>query len=108
MIALVNNTNQTGSNLSKENMISLLNQKIENSLIRNKPIIVGVSNSAIECRNTIYPDDYELCDENLYLNTGNFELHIHLDETEIIFDDVFENNFVLIHNDMETKLYFLS
>ena len=73
-----------------------------------KPIIVGISNVAMECRNTIIPDDYELCDEDLYLNTGNFELHIHLDETDIIYDDIVENNFVFAHNNVETRLYFLS
>ena len=107
MVALIENTNQTGSNLSKHEMISLLNKKIERCLIYNKPIIVGVSNAAMECRNTIYPDDYEICEEDLYVNTGNFELHINLEETDVQYDNT-ETGFVFVYHNMETRLYFLS
>lgn len=120
MNALINVTKDASSNLpdnskDKNNKanndvngdVIMLKQKIEESIINHKPIIITNSNPAMECRNTIYADDYDVEENDLYLNSGDFELHINLNETEMRHDDAYEDEFVFMHEDTETRLYFL-
>lgn len=106
-MALIEITNKTSSNLSNNKRGLLLNKKIEESILNDKPIIIGIGNPAMECRNTIFPNDYYVEGSNLYINNGNFELHINLDKVEMEYNYDFEDNFIFTYNDMEIRLYFL-
>ena len=105
-MALIENTNQASSNLSNNKGGLLLDQKIKESILNDKPIIIGIENPIMECRNTIYPDDYAIEAGRLYISNGNFELHINLDEVKEYNDDS-EDNFIFTYNDTEIRLYFL-
>ena len=87
--------------------VVMLKQRIEESIVNHKPIIVINSNPVMECRNTIFADDYDIEEDELYLNSGNFELHIDLRETEVKHDEVCDEEYVFVHDDTETKLYFI-
>lgn len=115
MNALINLDYKTSSNLLnikdkfnwKEGFI-VLKQKIEDSIMQHKAVIICISNPRLECRNTIYVEDYEFQENNLYLNDGDFELHIEMnEETEIKHDDLLEDEFMIVNQDTETKLYFM-
>lgn len=115
MEALINITNQASSYLQKEDnnlkenkqkneLINLLKQKIEESIIEDRRIIINVSTPLMICRNAITVEDYEINEKYLYLNHENFELHIDLDEIEIKYNDIV-NTYGLIYNDMNIVLY---
>ena len=106
-MAPIKTTNQTDSTLSNNEKGVLLNKKIKESILNDKPIIIGIENPAMECRNTIFPNDYEIEYGKLYINNGNFELHINLDEVEVEYNYDFEDNFIFTYNDTEIRLYFL-
>lgn len=118
MGALINNTNQAGSYLSKEikrnelkdisqsKLLDLLKQKIEESIIEDKRIVVIVSTPLIICRNTFTVEDFEIDERYLYLNHKNFELHINLDEIEIKYE-VLDRDFKLTYKDMNIVLHLL-
>lgn len=103
MSALIENTNQASRSLSKHKGGVLLGQSIEDALLNDKPIIVCISNAAIECRNTLCPDDYSIDENYLHLNYDSFELHINLDETEI---KNINEDFICEYHGMEVRLYF--
>ena len=115
MNALINVTKEASSNLQNSNdkvnvangEVVMLKKKIENSIMKHKPIIITNSTPVMECRNTIYAEDYDVEEDNLYLNGGSYELHINLNETEIVYDEVCEDEFTFTYKDSETKLYFL-
>ena len=108
MDALINITNNASSNLQKE-LISLLKQKIEDSIIDDKPVIICISNSEIECRNTINIADYEVSDNYFSLNASDadIELHIKLNEADVKYDNILEDEFIFIYEYMEIRLYFI-
>lgn len=114
MSALINVTNNVSSDLPsnsdvKRELISLFKQKIEDSIAEERSVIVTISNSIMECRNTIHIEDMEFAENHLCLIDGNFELHINLDEIEMKHDDSMDVNdmFVFKHGDMEIDMYFL-
>lgn len=115
MNALINVTKEASSNLYNSNDkasiingdIIMLKKKIEDSIMNNKPIIIINSTPVMECRNTIYAENYDVEEDNLYLNSGDYELHINLNETEVKHNDMCEEEFIITHEDTETKLYFL-
>ena len=87
---------------------TVLKQKIEDSIMQHKSVIICISNPGLECRNTIYVEDYEFQENNLYLNDGDFDLHIEInEETEIKHDNLLEDEFMIVNKDTETKLYFM-
>ena len=107
MGALIDITSNTSSNLQNGELITLLKQKIEDSILSNRSVIITISNPIMECRNTIYTDDYEIDGNKIYLNNGNFELHIDINETEIKRDDTCANSFTFVYKNMEIRLDFL-
>lgn len=113
MGALISITNKVSSNLSNEKnstndeLIILLKKKIEDSIMENGKIIIDVSTPLINCRNTLSAEDYEINEGYLYLNHGNFELHINLDKIEIKYDNTVDENFIFMYNDTDVILHFL-
>ena len=110
MNALINEANKVSSNLSTEKLISLLKQKIEETIMDDKSVVITVSNGSMECRNTIHIDTMEFDDNHLCLIDGDYELHINLDEIEMRHDSEYMDApdvFVFRHENMETDMYFL-
>ena len=110
MGALISMANKVRSNLqnnSNDELIVLLKQKIEDSIMENRKIVVDVSTPLISCRDTFSVEDYEVNDGYLYLNHRNFDLHINLDKIEIKYDDTVYENFIFVHNDADIILQFL-
>lgn len=117
MNALIDVNKKAGCNLQelngqlyKNEGKEVLKKKIEESIMQQKTIIVSISNPMLECRNTIHVEDYEYYDNNLYLNDGDFELHIELNEnTKIQHDDSTEDEYMITNanNNTETRLYFI-
>lgn len=88
--------------------ITLLKEKIEEAIENNRAIIASVSSSLMECRNTVYADIYEIEEESLFLCSGNFELHIDFnDDVKIMYDDLWLDEFTIVCNDIEVKIYFI-
>jgi len=110
VIALINSTEKFKSKTKFSNLVTLFKQKIEDCIINNKLIIISASSSYMEFRNTMSIDDYEYDEENFYLNNGNFELHLKMDDVEEIkYDNTYDEHFTffLHNNEIEVCLYFL-
>lgn len=105
MNTMIDVTEQPSHSFVQEEVVLLLNQKIEDSVINQKPVIIGISNSVMECRNTIDIDDYEIDNERLYLNSGNFELHIQIVKITKNCNEL-EEQFICMCNNVEVVLYF--
>ena len=109
MNALINTTNKVSSGLQKE-MISLLKQKIEDSVIKEMSVVIIVFNSLMEIRNKIFIDNIEFNFNEDYFSIfdKNFELHIKLNRAEITYDDIFDT-FTIIdktYNNINIELEF--
>ena len=97
------NTEKYGINES----IKLLKQHIEDFIFREQEVVVCIASKGIECRNAIRIMDYEFNVNYLYLNDGNYELHINFDkEIQVVYND-FEESFTIIIEDEEIIFYFL-
>lgn len=109
MEALINGAEKIKSKFKFGSLVTLFKQKIEDAIINDKSIIVSASNSFIEIRNTILIEDYECDIERFYLNDGNFELHIKMEEIqEVKYDDTYDECFTFLHSDnMKIQLCFL-
>lgn len=107
MGALINETKE--GKLNFRSLVTLFKQKIEDSIINDKSIIISASNSCVSFRNTISIADYECDTEKIYLNDDNFELHLDMSEIkEVKYDDTFDECFTFLHNDStEIHLCFL-
>lgn len=95
--------------LKFSNLVTLFKKKIEDCVINKKSIIISASSPIMECRNTILIEDYEFDIYNFYLNNGNFELYLKMNEIqEIKYDDTYEETFTFLHSDnTEINLCFL-
>lgn len=100
--SLPNNLKKNSNNRTKK-IISTLKQRIESSILKEKVFVICISTSIIDCRNTIYIEDYEIDDEYLYLNNENFEIHINLNETEVQYDKECDS-YTFTNYDMEVCL----
>lgn len=114
MEALVNIDKKVGNNLpnklqknSNDELIVLLKQKIEESIMENGKIVIDVLTPLINCRNTLSVEDYEINEDYLCLNNRNFELHINLNKIEIKYDYTVDENFIFVYDDTDVILYFL-
>lgn len=114
MEALIDMTNEVSSdllenlnNITNEELVTLLTRKIEYFIDENRTIIVDISTPLINCRNTFSVEDYEIDEGYLYLNNGNFELHINFDKIEAKYNNFLEESFVFFYNDTEISIYFL-
>ena len=84
--------------------ITLLKNKIEGSIKVNKAIVVTISSPLIECRNTIYTDNYEFDGTFLHLECDNYELHINISEMEVDFDESYDDEFILFDEERESEI----
>lgn len=103
MNALIPET-EMKSRLKFGNLVTLFKQKIEDCVMNEKSIIISASSPIMECRNTILIEDYEFDIAKFYLNNGNFELYLKMNEiNDIKYDNTYDECFTFIHND-NTKI----
>lgn len=115
MGALIGIANKVSSNLTndldndkKGELISLLKHKIENSILEQRSIIIDVTAFMINCRNSIYVEDYEIDEESLYLNNKNFEVHIYFNNDTIIeYEEEPQECFTIKQNNREFNIFFI-
>lgn len=114
MEALIRITNKASSNLlnnsnnnSNNELISLLKQKIEDSILKEKSVVAYISSPMIECRNTFYIEDFEINKENLYVNKGDYELHINLNKVDMKYDNSSDESFIITQDKLEIGFNFL-
>lgn len=114
MRALERITN-TSSNLTSINAdlygiddkIKLLKQHIEDFIFRGQKIVVSITSRSFGCWNTINVDGYNLKDNCLYLNNGNFDIHINFDGVQVEYDDTLEDSFIITAGENEITFNFL-
>lgn len=106
MNTMIEMTEQPDNSLTQEEVVLLLSQKIEDSVLQQKTVIIGISSKFMECRNTIEIEDYEIDEERLYLNSGNFELHMQLAKIRRHNTNEFEEQFMCAYDNVEIVLYF--
>ena len=101
MNVLINNTTQ-----SLEQMLELLKQKIDETILEDRSIVISMETSLCTCLHKMYVGDYEVNNMQIYLQEDNFELNINLpDISQIEYDDVAEECFMIIHNNGIISLY---
>ena len=114
MNALIDSTNNASSNLSKElkkenvmtREITLLKQKLEDSIENNITFVVYVIAHSFETRKIIMLDDFSIDENYLYLNDGSYEVHINMNEVELKYDDSLDIIFTFIKENFEIGLVF--
>ena len=104
MDALIDVTNQVSSSLQEKEYTLLLKQRIEDFINESKPVIVIISSSLMEIRHKIFIDNIELYEEYLHIEDDGFELHIKLNEAEIIYDNIYFERFIIIDKYNNTKI----
>lgn len=111
MNALINSTNKASSNLpnnSNKGIVALLKQKVEDCMMECKPIVISISTPLTKCLNTIRIKDFEVTEDNLYLNDQNYEIHIRLDDESCIkYCNEYDEYFSIVMDNTETNLYFI-
>lgn len=114
-MTLINETGNVNNELNESNkrneeLLSLFKQKIENSIIKDKSIVIIASNDIMECRYTNHIEDFEFTEDHMCLIIENFELHINLDEIKLTYDnsDMYKTDtFIFTYEGMEISIYFL-
>lgn len=107
LIALIDQTNEMSSNLQREEVVTLLNSKIEKSIMDERAICISIEALFGNCLNRVYVDDFEVEEDHIYLNEGNFEFNINLDDnTEITYENEYEEFFTISNKDTCIKLFF--
>ena len=117
MNVLINSTGKVSYNLqnnedkekviAREEVVNLIKEKIEESIINDKSIVVILENSCLECRNNFYIEDYDIDQECFYLSGNNFELHIKSDNmSDIKYNNTYDEQFTITCEDSEITLIF--
>ena len=105
MITLINETN-----VEYNALLTLLRQKIEESIINEKAICISIESSIVNYLDAIYVENYKVDEERIYLSKDNFELDILFDNNiaSIEYTDIYlDEYFKIIHNNnTEIRLYF--
>lgn len=106
MGALIENTGNIKSSLSNEDVIELLKQKFDSSIIENNSIVVSFSNIMTNFLDTFNIDNYEILDNDLYVSAGNLEIHIYIDKSKITYNE-FDDSFSFENDGTEICIFFL-
>lgn len=104
---LANNINTEKYGINEA--IKLLKQHIEDFIFREQELVVCISFNGNECRNAFYIEDYSFEGDYLYLNSGNYELHINFTEdVQVKYNDDFEEIFTIVLDKEEISFYFMN
>lgn len=95
-------------NKDKTDLLLSLADKIEESVLQDKSICVCINNSSISCKNKIKIEEYEINNECLCFNDGNFEVDVCLDDkTKIMYSEDLLKCFTIKKDDMEMNVCFI-
>ena len=90
----------------KGKVLELLREKFEDSVIYEKPVVISIENSFINCLDGVYVADYEVLDERISLE-GGIELSMMLKDSDVSYEAYgTEYCFKIIHKETEIRLYF--
>ena len=93
---------------SLEDLLELLQQRIDESIIEDHSISISVENKTINYLNSGRINDYKLSTHSIYLNCDGFELNICIDDKmEFTYEDSYDEYFQIVHDGMEIRLYFV-
>lgn len=81
-------------NSKKSEVIKLLIERLEDRLYTERKVIIHLTNQNVTCSNTITIDDFETDNENICLRSGNYELTINIDKSEIRYVLAEENEYI--------------
>lgn len=81
-------------NSKKSEVIKLLIERLEDRLYTERKVIIHLTNHDATCSNTITIDDFETDNENICLRSGNYELTINIDKSEIRYVPAEENEYI--------------
>ena len=101
-MALVNKAQKVSSNLQ---VLETLRERLDEAVVNNKSAFVTIESPIMTYVSKIYIDEYVLDEENLYLS-GDYEFDLKHSGIEIEHDDMYEEHFILIHNEMKITLTF--
>lgn len=101
-MALVDKKQNVGSNLQ---VLEILRERLNDAVINKELAFITIESSIMTYVSKIYIDDYVLDEENLYLS-GDYEFNLQHSGIEIEYDDMYEEHFILIHNEMKITLTF--
>lgn len=102
MTALVDKDQNVSSNLQ---VLEILRERLDDSVMNKELSFITVENPVMTYVSKIYIDDYDLDEENLYLS-GDYEFNLKHNGIKIEHDDMYEEHFILIHNEMKVTLTF--
>jgi hypothetical protein len=101
-MALVNKAQNVSSNLQ---VLEILRERLCEAVINKELAFITIESPIMTYVSKIYIDDYVLDEENLYLSR-DFEFNLKHSGIEIEHDDMYEEHFILIHNEMKVILTF--
>ena len=95
---LINVTKDEGTKFHE--LVTLFMQKIKGSIMDDRPVVISAANSCVSISNRISVEDYEFDMDHFYLNDGNFEMSLKMEDIkEIKYDDTCDETFTFLHND---------
>ena len=90
------------------NLLTLMEQKIEECILDDKSICVSLEDSSMACRNKMNIESYEINANYMSLSDENFEVHIDFDNAATItYEEELEECFTIAQNGIEFNLYFI-
>ncbi len=101
-MALVNKEQNVSSNLQ---VLEILRERLNEALINNELTFITIESPIMLYVSQIDISDYVLDEEHLYLS-GDYEFNLKHNGIEIEYDDMYEEHFILIHNEMKVTLTF--
>ena len=81
-------------NSKKSEVIKLLIERLEDRLYTERKVIIHLTNHDATCSNTLTIDDFETDNKNICLRSGNYELTINIDKSEIRYVPAEENEYI--------------
>ena len=102
MKALVNKEHNVSSNLQ---VLEILRARLNKAIANNDISFITIESPIMLYVSQIDIDDYVLDEDHLYLS-GDYEFNLKHNGIEIEHDDMYEEHFILIHNEMKITLTF--
>ena len=101
-MALVSGSQNASSNLQ---VLEVLRERLNKIVVNEEIAFITIESPIMLYVSQINIDEYVLDEENLYLS-GDYEFNLKHNGIEIEYDDMYEEHFILIHNEMKVTLTF--
>ena len=102
MTALVDKKHNTSD---KVQTLNILRKRLYDAVLSKELAFVTIESPIMTFVTKIEIDDYQLDEKILYLS-GDYEFSLEHNGIEIEHDDMYEEHFILIHNEMKIMLTF--